>query len=97
MMSQVKISFVGIAEEGKLKIKARASNDCIWGKWGQCSESCGYGFRERVLLNADRASCKENFAGQRKQTEKCRVRNNNCEPISSGNQSNLQDITLNFF
>jgi len=80
--SKIKEIAPGIAEEGKLKIKARASNDCIWGKWGQCSESCGYGFRERVLLNADSASCKENFVGLPKQTEKCRIRNNNCEPIS---------------
>ena len=79
-----------------MKIEARATNHCIWGKWGQCSESCGNGFRERVLSNTDGVSCEENIDGLRKQREKCRIRNNNCEPII-GTQSNLQDLSLNIF
>ena len=52
-----------------------ARDDCSeWGEWGQCSESCGTGFRERI--------CKEG----NKEREKCQARSNNCETIS-GTQS----------
>lgn len=73
------------------KIMAQTTNawNCSkWGDWGQCSESCGKGFRERVRAKIDESSC---LLKERKQ---CQIRNNNCEPIP-GTQGNLQPISLN--
>ena len=57
---------------------ARTTNECSkWGEWGQCSESCGKGFMERVCINADGQSGKE--TGLPKETKRCQIRDNNCE------------------
>ena len=57
-----------------------APGDCTvqssWSEWGQCSESCGTGFRERICSGLL-------FFKER---EKCQARSNNCETIS-GTQS----------
>ena len=74
-----------------MKIKAQTTNDCTWGKWGQCSESCGNGFRERVLTKTDGTPCQKSFTGPHKETEICQIRSINCEP-KAGTQSNLQKI-----
>merc|ERR1711872_1061153 len=59
-----------------------ASDDCSeWGEWGQCSESCGHGFRERI--------CPIKYGPGLKDTENCQARNNNCETISEMLQSNF--------
>ena len=76
-----------------LKIMAQTTNawNCSkWGEWGQCSESCGKGFRERVraIGEVDVPSC------LLKERKRCQIRNNNCEPIP-GTQGNLQPISLN--
>ena len=79
-------------------IKPRTTNDCNeskWGDWGQCSESCGKGFRMRVLINKDGTPCEESSTGVRKEKEICQIRKINCEPIS-GTKSNLQKIIHNY-
>merc|ERR1712198_565588 len=55
-----------IAERQDSMFNARATNDCN-SKWSECSESCGYGFMERVC------------AGLPKERKSCQVRKNNCE------------------
>merc|ERR1712136_418518 len=62
-----------IAERQDSMFNARVANDCSWSKWSECSESCGYGFMERVQ------SGKENCAGLPKERKSCQVRKNNCE------------------
>ena len=52
-----------------------------WGDWGQCSESCGNGFMERFRSNTAGQSGKENCIGVPKETKRCQIRNNNCEPL----------------
>ena len=57
---------------------ARTTNECTkWGEWGQCSESCGNGFIERVCINTAGKSGK--VSGLPKETKSCTIRNNNCE------------------
>ena len=76
---------------------AQTTNDsrCSkWGEWGQCSESCGNGFMERVCTNTAGQSGKESSISVPKETKRCQIRKNNCEPIP-GTQSNLQQISLN--
>ena len=88
---------IEIAEARSLQIKTQTTNDCTgskWGKWGQCSESCGKGFRERVLTKADGTPCEKSYTGPRKEKEICEIRSINCEAIS-GTQSNLQKISFN--
>merc|ERR1712126_385158 len=68
-----------IAERQDSMFNARASNDCSWSKWGECSESCGYGFMERVRINTAGKSGKENCVGLPKERKSCQVRKNNCE------------------
>merc|ERR1712002_1339295 len=53
-----------IAERKDSMFNARATNDCS--KWSECSESCGYGFMQRVC-------------GGKKERKSCQVRKNNCE------------------
>ena len=75
-------------------IKPRTTNDCNeskWGEWGQCPESCGKGFRMRVLINKDGTPCEESSTGVSKEKEICQIRKINCEPIS-GTKSNLQKV-----
>jgi len=62
-----------IAERQDSMFNARATNDCSWSKWSECSESCGYGFMQRVQ------SGKDNCAGLPKETKSCQIRKNNCE------------------
>ena len=74
---------------------ALTTNECSkWGEWGQCSESCGNGFMERVCTNTAGQSGKESSISVPKETKRCQIRKNNCEPIP-GTQSNLQQISLN--
>merc|ERR1712126_795204 len=54
-----------IAERKDSMSNARATKDCS--KWSECSESCGYGFMERVCV------------GLPKERKSCQVRKNNCE------------------
>ena len=61
--------------------KALTTNECSWSKWGQCSESCGNGFMERVRTNTAGKSGKDSCMGLPKETKRCQIRNNNCEPL----------------
>ena len=61
---------------------ALTRNGCSWsqwGDWGQCSESCGNGFMERVRMNTAGQSGKENCNDLPKEKKRCQLRNNNCE------------------
>merc|ERR1719167_2014422 len=72
------------AERRGPMLNARATNECNWtnwGLWGQCSESCGNGFMERVRTNKAGKSDKEDCIGLSKETKRCQIRNNNCEPL----------------
>ena len=52
-----------------------------WSDWGQCSESCGNGFMFRVRNNTAGQSGKESCIGLPKETKRCQIRNNNCDPL----------------
>ena len=74
------ISFLfGIAERRGSMFNARTTDECKWGEWGQCSESCGNGFMERVRMNTAGQSGKENCNDLPKEKKRCQLRNNNCE------------------
>jgi len=66
------------AERRGSMLNARKTSECTkWGEWGQCSESCGNGFMERVCINTAGQSGKE--SGLPNETKRCQIRNNNCE------------------
>merc|ERR1712002_1060375 len=63
-----------------------ASDDCSnWTEWGQCSESCGHGFRERI--------CKDTIQEGKnlKDTEFCQARNYSCDPNPCQNEGICED------
>jgi len=73
-----------IGERQGSMLNARTANKCEcrwdgWGKWGPCSESCGSGFTERTCTNTT-GHCN----GLPKETQRCQMRTNNCEPPKSG-------------
>merc|ERR1712126_402959 len=73
-----------IAERRGSMLNARTTNECNWsnwGMWGKCSESCGNGFMERVRTNKAGKSDKEDCICLSKETKRCQIRNNNCEPL----------------
>jgi len=79
-------------DEGRgLMFKALTTNECSWSKWGQCSESCGNGFMERVRTNTAGKSGKDSCMGLPKETKRCQIRNNNCEPLPEPRYSLIAD------
>jgi len=78
-----------IAERQDSMFNARTTNECSWSKWGECSESCGNGFMERVRINTAGQSGKEKCNGLPKETKRCQIRNNNCEDVIKKRNSNV--------
>jgi len=79
------------AERRGSMLNARATNECScskWGEWGQCSESCGNGFMERVCINTAGQSGKDNC----KETKVCQIRNNICEECPKRNGYFSKDV-----
>ena len=58
---------------------ARTTNDCSWSKWSECSETCGYGFMERVRIKKAGQSGEENCIGIPNERKSCQIRKNKCE------------------
>ena len=54
-----------------------------WGEWGQCSETCSIGWRERIFWG----KLPSGYVTQTKERQKCALLDINCEAIVEGTKS----------
>ena len=90
----VQFNTLNISHNSFCFVEGNNASRCSWGKWSewiQCSESCGTGCKVRSRTKTVVESVNGTCTGGDKETEKCQIRNNHCEPIL-GTWSPLQKI-----